>query len=99
VKRPMRAIARRLVDSQKRLKSIRGRADDIIKQAESIEEEAMRDQKQIRKKLQRSDGARRQILEAEYLGAIQRRKRAAQVSGAARVTRDKIGPATPLGSR
>ena len=97
MKRPQRAIARRLADSERRLHNVRGTAQEILEKAEEMEQQAIRDVRRLRNVVRRSTGPKRQIAEAEYMDALDRRTRAAQVGGMSRVTRENIGPATPLG--
>ena len=87
----MRAIARRLVDSQKRLAGVKGCAEEIIREAEEMEDDATQAQKRLRRRLPALSGARRTIAEAEYLDAVDRKRRAAQAGAMARQTLAKIG--------
>lgn len=94
MKRPQRAIVRRLVDSEKRLHNVRGKAQEILDRAAEMEKQAIKDVRRLRNVVRKSKGPKRRIAEAEYLDALDRRTRAAQVGGMARVTQENLGAAS-----
>jgi hypothetical protein len=84
-----KAILGKLVDSQKRLAAVLGHAHEIIKTADRLEEEAQSDVRRLRRVLHilhNAEGPRRDITEAEYLEALDRRRRAGQAGTLARRT-------------
>jgi CHAD domain-containing protein len=77
----IKSITDCLVDSEKRLHSIRAQRAAIGRAAQKIEEDALRDMKRFRHRLRTAVGQARKILEAQYLDAVDRRRKAAQASG------------------
>lgn len=87
---PAERIRSRLVDSQKRLARIRDQTQGIIGAADDLEETAARDVRRLRHELNVATGPDREIAEAEYLNALDRRRRAGQAGTLARRTLAKV---------
>ena len=83
-------IHRTLVDSQKRLAAERTHSQGIFSAAEEQEAVALKDVVRLGKALRKAEGPDREIAEAEYFDALQRKKRAAQAGSMARGTLGKL---------
>ena len=86
-----RRVHRALVDSQKRLATERSHSQGIFSAAEEQEGRALKDIVRLGKAVGKAQGPDREIAEAEYFDALDRKRRAAQAGGMARGTLAKLG--------
>jgi len=88
-----RPLLNRLVDLEHRRRGAVAAAKTIADTADKMERRAAADMKKTAEKLESASGAERWILEleAEYLDAVDRRRRAVQAGAMARATLKKLG--------